>query len=41
MEPLGNRDALVRRLAAALHGHDDPRRHPATAPARERAPADL
>lgn len=41
MEPLGNRDALVRRLAAALHGHDDPRRHPTPTPApgRERAPA--
>ncbi|HEY5996620.1 MAG TPA: LUD domain-containing protein [Candidatus Deferrimicrobiaceae bacterium] len=38
MEPLGNRDALIRRLAGALHGHDDPRRLPTPAPPRETVP---
>jgi L-lactate dehydrogenase complex protein LldG len=36
VEPLGNRDALARRLAAALHGHEEPRRE---APAQPRGTA--
>jgi L-lactate dehydrogenase complex protein LldG len=39
VEPLGNRDALIRRLASALHGHDDPRRNRFPSTPREAAPA--